>query len=135
MDTFLRESLGVPANQIRNLRDQDATRAAIIGGFKDLINDTRIKEGDPIVIFYAGHGGKTKAPPGWESEDGETQYILPVDIYLKDASGVTTKGIPDRTIATLLNDLARAKGDNIVCHYTYCCDLLLTQTYLIECDI
>lgn len=114
MKCYLTDTLKVPADQIRVLRNGEATRSAIIKDFTELQNDPRIRQGDPIVIFYAGHGGETTAPPGWESEGNKTQYILPCDIKTKDNSGSDIHGIPDRTLASLLNGLAKAKGDNIV---------------------
>ena len=114
MYKYLRESLGVPADQITNLRDSEATRAIIINGFRAIRDDSRIRNGDAIVIFYAGHGNDTKAPDGWESEGDKTQYITPHDIRTTGDDGKEIFGIPDRTIAALINDIAKAKGDNIV---------------------
>ena len=118
MESYLTDTLKVPADQIRILRNREATRSAIIKAFTDLQNDSRIREGDAIVIFYAGHGGETKAPSGWESEGNKTQYICPCDIKTKDKNGNDIHGIPDRTLASLLNKLAKAKGDNIVSEYS-----------------
>jgi len=77
-------------------------------------DDPRIKIGDGIIIYYAGHGGETDSPPGWEAEGGKTQYILPHDIKTKDENDIVIQGIPDRTLASLINQIAKAKGDNIV---------------------
>lgn len=114
LESYLRETLEVPVDQIRNLRNESATRSAIIKALNDLICDARIRMGDAIIIFYAGHGGETKAPPGWDTETGKIQYILPCDIKTKDKDGSEIRGIPDRTLAIFLNTLAEVKGDNIV---------------------
>lgn len=114
MECYLTDTLQVSADHIRTLRDGEATRSTIIKEFTNLQNDPRIREGDAIIIFYAGHGGETTAPPGWESEGSKIQYILPCDIKTKDNNGSDIHGIPDRTLASLLKELSIAKGDNIV---------------------
>ena len=109
----MKNDLKVPPENIRNLRNSEATREAIIEAFNDLRDDPQIKKNDPIVIFYAGHGGQTNAPKGWDSEGGKVQYLIPYDVETV-VNGKTVHGIPDRTIATFLNDLAGSKGDNVV---------------------
>jgi hypothetical protein len=106
---YLEKCLNVPSNQIRTLRNAQATRAEIIQNFHDLRSDTRIKFGNPVLIYFAGHGSKTSAPTGWEAGGPEIQMIAPYDYGVEDVHG-----IPDRTIAALLNLLAKEKGDNIV---------------------
>jgi hypothetical protein len=115
MRDFLTATLKVPASQIRFLSDTNAKRANIIKAFLELQTDPRIKKGDPILIFYAGHGAETKAPAGWHSGDvdNQIQMIIPQDYSSKRTKQV--HGIPDRTLGALINGIASAKGDNIVC--------------------
>ncbi|KAG8679082.1 hypothetical protein FRC09_019273 [Ceratobasidium sp. 395] len=75
---------------------------------------------DPIVIFYAGHGTTLDKPEGWETGESHIQALLPQDIKAKDATGKPVVAIPDRSIATLLNELAQAKGDNITVIFDCC---------------
>jgi len=136
MESYLTDTLKVPADQIRVLRNGEATRSAIIKEFIELQNDPRIEKGDAIVIFYAGHGGETTAPPDWESEGKKTQYILPCDIKTKDNDGKDIHGIPDRTLASLLNKLAEVKGDNIVSEYSCVVDIhhiFILQSVFFDC--
>jgi hypothetical protein len=112
--TYLVDHLSVPEDQITTLLDGEATRIKIIGAFLTLCADKRIQNQDPIVIFYAGHGSKIAKPEGWEVNGPHIQALVPQDVKVNDASGQPICPIPDRTIATLLNDLSRAKGDNIV---------------------
>ena len=77
----------------------------------DLRSDERIKPGDPILIFYAGHGAETDVNGGKGEEGEKIQMIVPCD-YGQGKDEVN--GIPDRTINALLEGLAREKGDNIV---------------------
>lgn len=111
MKEYLEQVLRVPEDHIRALFDQNATRDAIITAFKDLQNDGRIKNGDPIVIFYAGHGGELPAPPSWIwwSPDSKIQALLP-----QDYKASKIEPIPDRAIGALVEGIAKVKGDNIV---------------------
>ena len=112
IDNYLRKDLNVPSDQICNLRNQQATRKEIIEALKGIANNDSIQRGDPILIYYAGHGGLTKAPVGWETESKEIQMLIPQDH--NDIEGPKVYGIPDQTIGALINDVAEAKGDNIV---------------------
>lgn len=117
VEEYLKEDLSVPPSHIRSLRDEAATRAAIIQGFMDLRSDERIKRGDPILLFYAGHGAETDVNGGKGKEGEKIQMIVPCD-YGEGEDGVD--GIPDRTINALLEGLAREKGDNITVIFDCC---------------
>ena len=112
---YLQKHLGVPSSQIRNLRDRGATRTAIIDGMEAFSLNEEIKEGDPILIYYAGHGGSADTPKGWEvGSTGKIELLIPYD-HSSPLEDVNPKhGIPDRTLAALLSQLAIEKGDNIV---------------------
>ena len=102
----------VRESHIRILRETQATRAAIIAEFKALQTNPDIKHGDPILIYYAGHGGE-KAD--WEAThtDSITQMLIPHD-YQPEPDKPLVYGIPDRTIGVLISGIAKSKGDNIV---------------------
>ena len=77
---FLQKQLGVPSSQIRNLRDGEATRAAIIDGIKAFSLNNEIEEGDPILIYFAGHGGSADTPKDWEAgSTGKIELLIPYD--------------------------------------------------------
>jgi hypothetical protein len=112
---FLQKELGVPSSQIRNLRDSEATRTAIIDGIKAFSLSDDIKKGDPILIYYAGHGGVADRPEGWEAGGtGKIELLIPYDHSSSLEDGDPKYGIPDRTLGALLSRLANKKGDNIV---------------------
>lgn len=103
---------------LKYLKNQDATRIAIIRELQALQSDHRIQRGDPILIYYAGHGSSTVSPDNWtraedQRENDNIQFIVPYDC------DEWVAGIPDRTIAACLDQLADAKGDNIVSTPTY----------------
>ncbi|CAE6448681.1 unnamed protein product [Rhizoctonia solani] len=115
--------LKVPPNQIINLRNETATRRNIIDAIKSLQVNPSIDPGDPILIYYAGHGGQRNATDEWKEAKGahQVQVIFPYDYDVKtDDSSDPIECIPDRTIAGLLNELSAAKGDNITVIFDSC---------------
>ena len=103
------------------LKNEAATREAIIGYIKShLIKNDRIGYNDPILIYYAGHGGRVLAPTGWYSDDDHIETICPHDermpVNSEDPRGGIICGIPDITFRALINELAKNKGNNIVRH-------------------
>ena len=115
MRDYLHKDLGVPRSQIKNLRNSEATRSAIIEGIKAFSLNDEIKEGDPILIYYAGYGGLADTPKGWEvGSANKIKLLVPYDHSSPLEDGNPKHGIPDRTIGALLSQLAIEKGDNIV---------------------
>ncbi|PBK98365.1 hypothetical protein ARMGADRAFT_1008792 [Armillaria gallica] len=111
---FLQETLGVPQGQIKNLRNEEATRLSIEAAIKDLGNNPAIKKDDPILIFYAGHGAEVKAPSGWPSANGKIQMLLPHDFVTSGSDDSERgQGVLDMRLSHLLADLAAKKSDNI----------------------
>ena len=111
---YLIKDLRVPSKNLKLLLDRAAKRDKIVKQLLALQDDPRIKHGDPIIIFYAGHGMEVAAPQGWQSGDpnNKIQMILPYDF--KPHARPPIHGIPDRTIGVLLDGLSEKKGNNIV---------------------
>jgi len=107
---YLEDSLKVPSGQIHTLLDKSASRAAIIKAFLGLRDDGRIAEGEPIFIYFAGHGSEIASPEG--EVGSKLQALLPQDYCVMDEKYVPA--IPDRTIGALIAQIAEKKGDNIV---------------------
>ncbi|PSR72747.1 hypothetical protein PHLCEN_2v11442 [Hermanssonia centrifuga] len=115
--------LEVPQENVLVLTGQRATREAIITKFQEhLIDNPKIKRGDPILFHFSGHGSRKPAPKGWkviedEEEEGEmrrkVEIIIPWDEGLEDDAGRKICGIPDRTIGALISKVAKLHGDNI----------------------
>jgi len=117
---YLIKRLGVPEDHISTLFDEQATRTAIIQAFRNLSKDDRIKDGDPIFIFYAGHGSQKRPHPDWEHEEinAKIEVIIPYDCTSGQTPGFSNvQPIPDRTIGALIDEIAREKGDNIVSRF------------------
>jgi hypothetical protein len=122
-EKFLLNDLQVPSSHIINLRDNDATRFAIIDAFTTLLDDVRIVKADDhaIVIYFAGHGASLEKPKEWHdwvSNTGRVELLSPTDINTVQVTDFGKKqvvqGIPDRTISVLLNHLSDVKGNNVV---------------------
>ena len=79
MRDYLQKHLGVPSSQIMNLRNSKATRAAIIDGIRAFSLNEEIEEGDPILIYFAGHGGSADTPKDWEvGSAGKIELLVPM---------------------------------------------------------
>ena len=125
-EEFLTKQLQVPQTNIRSLRNEKATREAIISSFYWLRDDVTYKKDEAsILFFFAGHGAQTTKPEGWEDWDtvnGQIEMLCPSDIGMPSTSSnpgeepeQVIQGIPDRTISMLLNHISDIKGNNLVC--------------------
>ena len=128
MRDYLQEHLDVPSSQIRNLRNSEATWAAIIDGIEAFSLNSKIEDGDSILIYYAGYGSSADVPNSWEvGSTGKIELLVPYNHSspletLED--GNHKHGIPDRTLGALLSYLASKKGDNIVRHTFILCGFI-----------
>ncbi|CAE6528256.1 unnamed protein product, partial [Rhizoctonia solani] len=126
--SYLLNDLLVPEAQITTLFDTQATRAEIIRAFQNLATDPNIKRNDPVVIYYAGHGAEVRAPPNRRAAHGPlVQSLVPQDAGSTDLSAPGVPPIPDFTIASLLNQIATAKGDNITVIFDSCHSASITR--------
>ncbi|KAK0460741.1 uncharacterized protein EV420DRAFT_1478486 [Desarmillaria tabescens] len=108
------EDLLVPKERIEHLlrpaNDSDGStndpipsRKNILSALRNTITNPDIKYGDPIIIFFAGHGSR---------------YPLSDDDYDPDffdgpRSGAFVPDITDREINTILSQISRTKGHRI----------------------
>jgi hypothetical protein len=106
MENYLKTTF--PSSYIRTLHNEDATRSSIIREMVHLINNKDIKHQDPILVYYAGHGGETSPPAGWDTQGRKVQVFVPCD-YNDDGTVIT-----DLAFAALLEEIAYFKGDNVV---------------------
>ncbi|KAF8879208.1 caspase domain-containing protein [Gymnopilus junonius] len=121
--------LGVPTDHIALLLGREATRLNVIQGFKRLAKDHRIQPGDPIVIFFAGHGGEVLPRNGWEAggKGSKIQMLVPYDCSSEAGQGVPA--IPDHTIGALIGQISREKGDNIAIIVDCCHSASATRAF------
>lgn len=88
------------------LLNKQATHAAIIKACEDIANNDNIASGDPILIFFAGHGGEYKG------EDEKVQMLIPVDWCNTEEKKI--QGISYSTLRTFIDQISEKRGDNIV---------------------
>ena len=124
-EDFLKRRLAVPAKNIRSLRDEQATRDAIMDAFI-FLRDTETTPGQAaqMIFYYAGHGAQDDIPREWKdwiTPTGRIEMLCPSDIgatKLVNRDGKIEEEvvprIPDRTISALLNQIAQKKGEHIV---------------------
>ncbi|KAK0231798.1 caspase domain-containing protein [Armillaria nabsnona] len=159
MQEYLEKDLGVPSDRIQRLLGMKHTpcddpfypsRQNITRMLCSLIDNPRIKQGDNIVIYFAGHGsryacsecsgaGKTKksivadvraSTPGYATRTQRyighvdtfcpTEAICPIDRNLVDANGSIIPDISDRELNTILHEISRAKGNKITAIFDCC---------------
>ncbi|KAG7440929.1 uncharacterized protein BT62DRAFT_997422 [Guyanagaster necrorhizus] len=111
----------VPKDQIKNLRNEDATRVTIETEIKRLGDNAAIKKDDPILIYYAGHGAEADAPSGWPSTSKKIQMLVSHDFDPSESSDSKRgQGVLDVRLSHLLADLAAKKSDNITVIFDCC---------------
>lgn len=123
MGRLLRDTLHVPESQIVYLRNAQATRAAIMQHIRALRTRATLCAGDPILIYFAGHGVTVAAASKLDVLNAGVSTILPYDVLPEgiDDHG-TLHGISSHTLDTLLREIARdGKGDNIVSNISRIC--------------
>ncbi|KZV62922.1 hypothetical protein PENSPDRAFT_692082 [Peniophora sp. CONT] len=111
VEEYLRTELNVPGHQIVNLHDHAATRDAILRELRALCAHETIREGDPILIYFAGHGATTKAPEGWITGRKKIPFIVPHDCLVGADNGKRVYPIQEETLGELLRELSEQKGD------------------------
>ncbi|KAF8725249.1 Caspase domain, partial [Rhizoctonia solani] len=115
--SYLTDDLCVPEQQMTVLVDEQATRANIIEALQNIGRpDNGINRDDPIVIYYAGHGGQVDPPPDKTANRLPVQCIIPQDTS-KESDVVP---IPDFTIGALVHCIAQEKGNNITVIFDCC---------------
>ena len=98
MHGLLTKYLGFDPEQVRLLIDANATREAILAGFRDwLVAGTR--PGARAVLYFAGHGYYQRDDDGDEEEDGYDEALVP-----HDARPLSTEETPIRFANLVLDD-------------------------------
>ena len=123
--------LKVPKSQICWCTNENATyqgimRLLTVAASDDLMtlfpNGLDFRKGDLIILFYAGHGGRSRSttpslwknPGGHVTDDGEIELICPHDIDTQGVDQTRVHGIPDFVFGNLLDTIAAKHGGNVV---------------------
>ena len=102
---LLTAGLGFPAENIRLLRNGDATRANIISSLDWLSHSAGVDANSDVVFFYSGHGLRSLPGLGLNIPGAAAAYTLvPFDFYQFDyKSGLGLIG--DTELATYLGNI------------------------------
>ena len=114
---YLLDTLKIEKGNLSVLLDQNATRENIIRAFQDLANNKKIQKNDSIFIFYAGHGAQALPPRRMDGLPGRPEHVellIPYG-FIQGSTEYRHMGIPDYTLAALLDNISKEKGNNIVC--------------------
>ncbi|KAG6808940.1 hypothetical protein H0H92_002293 [Tricholoma furcatifolium] len=112
----------VSQNRIVNLRDEEATRKAILQALRDIATNDVIGAQDPILIYFAGLGSETHAPSTWTTSASKKtiQMILPCDFISKGSQHDAGQGIFDMDLIQIFYNISRKKSDNITVVFDCC---------------
>ncbi|KAJ3934892.1 MAG: hypothetical protein NXY57DRAFT_913912 [Lentinula lateritia] len=116
MKRWLVNDLGVPKHQIAMLVNEKATKQNIETTLNThLLNNSRIRKGDAILIYFAGHGSTLKAPRDWLLEKNLRCNVEVLCTYDHDTKGPDGRiaGISARAMHTFIHDLSKLKGNNV----------------------
>ncbi|KAF7366607.1 Metacaspase-7 [Mycena sanguinolenta] len=122
VDSREQRGLGVPKSNILFLKDEDATRDKILAAFNShLLTNARIPDhGDAsMILYFAGHGTRVRAPGNLISQDEMVEGICPVD-ERTSPGGNYVHTIPDYVLIYLLRELSEKKGENITVIFDSC---------------
>jgi len=86
MRQLLLEKFQIPESHVFTLKNQEATRAAILGVLNAKLDPQALQRDDRVFVFFAGHGATRKLSSG-----RDLGYIVPVD---SDPQNVATDAIP-----------------------------------------
>lgn len=105
MRDFLVNRLGVPADYVRLLVDEAATRTAIIDGWRTHLRD-RAQAGDLVLFHYSGHG--SQAP----SQDPDESDQLDETLVAYDSRDPGQYDLLDKELAVLIGEVEQ-KGAQV----------------------
>ncbi|MGC1217018.1 MAG: caspase family protein [Phormidesmis sp.] len=100
---------------IRTLLDEQATRQAIIDGFREHLQQAN--EGDTVLFYYAGHGSQNTAPPEfWTVEPDRRNETL----LCYDSRTENSRDLADKELSKLIHEVSRSNPHIVVvldcCH-------------------
>src|SRR4051812_43034881 len=68
---------GFQEERIRTLRDQEATREAILSALEDLVR--QVGENENVLVHFSGHGSQKPDGPENDEPDGYDETLVPCD--------------------------------------------------------
>ena len=114
VEALLRERVAVDALEMTVLRDTEATRSAIIDGFRSHLR--RATASDIAMFYFCGHGSQETVPSEWLALEasGRNQTILSVDARVGDVFDIA-----DKELSALIHEVA-SSGAQVVTLFDSC---------------
>jgi peptidoglycan/xylan/chitin deacetylase (PgdA/CDA1 family)/uncharacterized caspase-like protein len=91
------QKFGFAPERVLTLKNEQATRAGILGAFHDLADGKGLQPNDRVFVFFAGHGATRKLSSG-----RDLGYIVPYDA---DPNDLSTGAIPMTEIQNIAESL------------------------------
>ncbi|VDC04014.1 unnamed protein product [Peniophora sp. CBMAI 1063] len=126
---YLLNDLGVAQSQIIMLRNEMATKGAILRHLRALCELKTLRNGDPIVVYFSGHGATEAVPDPWLGLKHITT-VVPHDALHDNGGSMELTRISTQTLGQILNAAvnrlnSNGLGDNI----TLILDCCLAYTF------
>ncbi|KAG6847455.1 hypothetical protein H0H93_008018, partial [Arthromyces matolae] len=112
-------STGLTVKKITSLRNEKATRKAILEALEALLEED-LRPEDLVHFYFAGHGSKAKAPAGWHTEDGKMEMLMAHDFDRNFTKG--RGGILDLEVGDIFRRIDEKKGGLIGTVFLDCCN-------------
>ena len=95
--------------ELKTLRDDAATRAAIIDGFRSHLRQAG--SNDVALFYYCGHGSQEPCPSEWLhiEPSGKNQTLIPVDARTGDVFDIA-----DKELSALIHEVASGGAQVVV---------------------
>ena len=108
MEALLTERIAPESLKLRTLRNDEATRAAIIEGFLGHLCEARAN--DFALFYFCGHGSQEPCPDEWRmlEPEGKNQTLVPVDARTGDVFDIA-----DKELSALIHEVA-SRGAQVV---------------------
>ena len=107
---------GFPADNIRMILNQEATRANIEAALTEWLPE-RARPGDNVTVFYAGHGSQMWDESG-DEDDGLDETLAPADVsptstefdISDDDFGAWLRALPTDNVVVFLDNCSSGSG-------------------------
>jgi len=103
VEALLRDRVGAGALSVEVLLDGEATREAIVAGFRQHL--AKAEPGDVALFYYCGHGSQEPCPAEWAAVEpsGRNQTLVSVDARVGEVFDLA-----DKEVNALLHEVARS---------------------------
>lgn len=91
------QKFGFAPERVVSLSNKEATRAGILGAFRDKLAHSGMQKNDRLFVFFAGHGATRTLSSG-----RDLGYIIPVD---SDPNQIATDAIPMTELQNIAESL------------------------------